>query len=122
MPKVRLLASTDGALAFPYVCICLSVDRAFVTWKDGKKLMHVMAWGAINAKLLPTAQRATAFKFDYSGGRGAYKTAKNTCGRYRGPPLPFVVAACTARDGSHWVVQKWMRLRPDWGCVCANGF
>ena len=61
-----------------------------------------------------------SFKLDYSGGWGSrrkdlWRNFKNACGRYEGPALRYVVAACTAPDGSHWVVQKWRRLLPPFG-------
>ena len=40
---------------------------------------------------------------------------KNKCGPYRGPDLPWLVAACTAPDGSHWAIQKWKRSQANFG-------
>ena len=61
-----------------------------------------------------------SFRLDYSGGWGSrrkdlWRGFKNACGPYEGPALRYVVAACTAPDGSHWVVQKWRRLLPPFG-------
>jgi hypothetical protein len=44
-----------------------------------------------------------------------WKGFRNTCGRYRGPALPYLVTACTARDGSHWAVQRWQRSQANFG-------
>lgn len=38
-----------------------------------------------------------------------------SCGRYTGPPLPYLVSACTAPDGSYWALQAWPQQRPDLG-------
>jgi hypothetical protein len=37
------------------------------------------------------------------------------CGRYTGPALPYLVAACTAPDGSYWALQAWPEQLPDLG-------
>ena len=57
---------------------------------------------------------------DYSGGwgthgRAVWKNFKNACGPYRGPAIPWLVAACTARDGSHWALQRWQRSQANFG-------
>ena len=79
---------------------------------------HVLVWGAINA--LPPSQDVPQIKFrmDYTGGLAKYhnpgywKSFKNVCKPYDGPPLVYVVAACDAPDGSYWAVQSWQRLLP----------
>jgi hypothetical protein len=38
-----------------------------------------------------------------------------SCPKYSGPPLAWMVTACTAPDGSYWAVQSWQRLLPDYG-------
>ena len=69
----------------------------------------------------PDASRTQAeFRVDYSGGWGTqgkavWKTIRNACGPYRGPQLPYLVAACTASDGSHWAVQRWQRYQANFG-------
>src|SRR6266536_1061929 len=37
------------------------------------------------------------------------------CGRYDGPLLPNVVAACKAPDGSYWAAQSWPQPLPNLG-------
>jgi hypothetical protein len=37
------------------------------------------------------------------------------CGRYDGPPLPWLTVACKAPDGSYWAVQRWPRKLPNYG-------
>jgi hypothetical protein len=46
-----------------------------------------------------------------------WKTFGGSCGRYDGPPLPWLVTACKARDGSYWAVQSWQRMLPNFGVV-----
>jgi len=59
-------------------------------------------------------------RLDYSGGWGAFgrpvwQTLRNSCRPYHGPRLPFLVVACTARDGSHWALQRWQRFQANFG-------
>jgi hypothetical protein len=94
--------------------------QALLTYKAGGQLKHVLAWGAINALAPSRTQPQVAFKLDYSGGWGTYKkdvwkTFKNTCHAYTGPPLAWLVTACTARDGSNWAIQSWQRGLADYG-------
>ncbi len=97
-----------------------SSGRALVTYHGQGGLQRVLVWGAINARP-PTADAPQAeFRVDYSGGWGSHgkavwKTHRNACGAYRGPQLPYLVAACTARDGSHWALQKWQRAQANFG-------
>lgn len=97
-----------------------AAGRAIVTYHAGGRVHRVLAWGAVNARP-PTEERAqVAFRVDYSGGwktfgRPAWKTYRNACGAYRGPALRWVVAACTARDGSHWALQRWQRSQANYG-------
>jgi hypothetical protein len=77
---------------------------------------HVIAWGARDA-LGPTQARAQVkLRLDYSGGWGSFRRPawqdRNVCRPYHGPKLPWLVAACTAPDGSFWAVQRWQRLIP----------
>jgi hypothetical protein len=95
--------------------VTLNVDddgRAVVSYRDERgRLRRVLAWGAINDD--------PRFKLDYSGGWGtfrkhAWKTI-TACGRYDGPKLALLVAACKAPDGSYWALQSWQRLLPNQG-------
>jgi len=94
--------------------------EALLTYRKAGKTKHVLVWGAINA--LPPVQgtRQVKFRLDYAGGWGKYhttywKTFRGSCGRYTGPTLPNVVAACTAADGSYWAAQSWPQPLPDLG-------
>jgi hypothetical protein len=84
---------------------------------------HVLAWGAINAyphQTTPPVAQAQ-FSLDYSGGWKSHgratwwQTVHNACRPYTGPPLPFLVAGCTAPDGSYWALQSWQRNLPVGG-------
>jgi hypothetical protein len=94
--------------------------EALITYRAGGKLKHVLAWNAIDA-IAPTRSRPQVkFKLDYQGGWGKYgsavwKTYVNSCGPYNGPKLQWVVTACTAPDGSHWALQRWQRMLPNYG-------
>lgn len=96
--------------------------QALLSYVSEGKRWNVLAWGAVNA-LAPTLGRTqVSFKLDYSGGWGTYRkdvwrTFKNTCRPYAGPELPWFVTACTAKDGSHWAVQAWQRMLPNYGLV-----
>ena len=99
--------------------------EALITYTAHATLKHVLAWGAINARTPSQAQPQVAFRLDYAGGFGKYHRAYwrsfgHQCGAYRGQPLAWLVAACTAPDGSHWALQAWQRSLPDYG-VFASG-
>ena len=102
----RLAVSADG--------------KALLTYRAQGKLKRVLAWGATNAREPAQVVEQTEFRLDYSGGwgtfgRAVWKGFRNACGPYRGPALPFLVTACTARDGSHWAVQRWRRSQANFG-------
>jgi hypothetical protein len=96
--------------------------KALITYHAQGKLHRVLAWGATNA-IAPTRSRPQLkFKLDYSGGWGTFKrpvwkTFTNACGAYEGPALHWLVTACTAPDGSHWALQSWQRMLPNYGLV-----
>jgi hypothetical protein len=99
-----------------------SAGRALISFSVAGKPQHVLVWGAVNA-LPPTRGRTqVAFKVDFSGGYALhmsnyYKTIKNVCKPYTGPPLAWYVpgSGCTAPDGSFWALQLWQRMLPDLG-------
>jgi hypothetical protein len=95
-------------------------NEALITYRSGGRLKRILAWGAINAIPPTTTRNQVAFKVDYAGGFGKYrravwKTFRNRCGPYAGPPLAWFVAACTAPDGSHWALQAFQRLLQNYG-------
>jgi len=92
----------------------LSVDgggRALVSYRVHGRAMHVMAWGAIDARQPTSGRPQVAFRKDYSGRQWA--SFRNDCGSYDGPKLSFMVAACAAPDGSYWALQSWRRTLPN---------
>jgi hypothetical protein len=103
----------------------LEVNRsgmALLTYRTSGKVKHVLAWDAVNAHAPTTAGPQVSFKVDYSGGWSLSHTLpllwerfQNTCGPYRGPKLAWFVTGCTAPDGSHWAVQSWQRMLPNYG-------
>jgi len=103
----------------------LAVDaagEALVTYtRSNGQPRHVLVWGAVNA-LPPTADvPQVRFHFDYAGGWGQHhnasywKTFRNACVPYDGPPLANLVAACKAPDGSYWALQSWQKSLPHRG-------
>jgi hypothetical protein len=96
--------------------------QALLTYRAHGRLRHVLAWGAIGARDPRRGRRQNAFRLDYRGGRHRVGRSNsrafgNVCGPYRGPELAWLVAACTAPDGSHWAVQSWQRALPPYGAV-----
>jgi hypothetical protein len=94
--------------------------EALLTYQAAGKLKHVLVWGAVNALQPNKSGRQVKFSLDYSGGYGKYrkvywKTFGSSCGRYDGPALANVVAACKAPDGSYWAAQEWPEPLPDLG-------
>jgi hypothetical protein len=98
-----------------------SAGRALVTYTtQGGRAVHLLAWGAVNAVPPDEARKQVSFSLDYSGGWRAFrltlwKNFPDACRPYDGPPLPWVVAACRAPDGSFWALQAWQRNLPNLG-------
>ena len=102
----RLAVSADGTV--------------LVSYHARGRLHRVLAWGAVNARRPDQVRGQVGFGVDYSGGWGRFgrpvwKSLRNTCGPYRGPALAWLVTACTARDGSHWALQRWRRSQANFG-------
>jgi hypothetical protein len=102
--NVRLQVNTKG--------------EALVTYRraDGTP-RRVLVWGAVNARHPSPAAPQVRFRHDYAGGWGKYRqltwrTFRNACRPYDGPPLPYLVTACKAPDGSYWALQRWQRTQP----------
>jgi hypothetical protein len=97
-----------------------SSGRAVITYHGQGRLQHVLVWGAVNARPPTPEVPQSRFRIDYSGGwrshgKAVWRTPRSVCSAYRGPQLPYLVAACTARDGSHWALQKWERSQANFG-------
>jgi hypothetical protein len=93
--------------------------EALVTYtRANGQVRRVLAWGAVDAVAPDPNVAQQRFKVDYAGGFGKYRNGrywrsfKNVCRAYSGPPLAYGVAACTAPDGSHWALQSWQRIQP----------
>jgi hypothetical protein len=85
--------------------------QALISYRVRGRAMHVLAWGAIDARHPTPSRPQVKFRKDYSGRR--WTSFKNACRRYVGPALPFQVAACVAPDGSYWALQAWRRTLPN---------
>jgi hypothetical protein len=91
--------------------------EALMTYRAHGRWQHVLAWGAIDARHPTQNKPQVRFKKDYSG-RGRYWAGfQNQCRAYDGPRLAYLVAACSAPDGSYWALQSWPRLLPNLGMV-----
>lgn len=101
----------------------LEVDRsgrALITYRADGRLRHVLAWGAVDARPPDATVPQVELRLDYSGGWGSFhrllwKQFPDACRPYTGPPLAYLVTACTAPDGSYWALQSWQRALPDLG-------
>ena len=91
--------------------------EALFTYHANGRSRHVLVWGAVNARFPAAGTQQVRFHVDYSGGWKSRHTTSFTgsCGRYDGPALPNLVAACKAPDGSYWAAQSWQRPLPDLG-------
>jgi hypothetical protein len=93
--------------------VSLQVDargRALVSFRSEGTSKSLVAWGAVNARPPSRSTAQVAFSFGFGGGIGP-----NVCRAYAGPPLAWKVAACSAPDGSHWALQSWQRMLPNYG-------
>ncbi len=101
----------------------LEVNRrgqALLTYRSNGRARHVLAWNAINAVPPSAGGKQVEFRLDYSGGwrtyrREVWKTFRNACRPYAGPPLAWFLMGCTAPDGSLWALQAWQRELPNYG-------
>ena len=110
--NAKLVVTPDGA--------------AHLLYSKAGRAKHVVAYDAVNARFPARGARQVEFEVNYSAGwRTPYHAPDpsklvNACGRYRGPALPWFLAACTARDGSHWALQTWQRMLPNFGRVAGQ--
>ena len=115
-------AQASDLLDFNAQGITLKVQggRALAEYRADGKARHVLVWGAINARTPESGLSQVRFHHDYSGGlklehRAMWKSFKDECRPYDGPPLAYLVAACKAADGSYWALQSWQRNLPHRG-------
>jgi hypothetical protein len=113
-------SQTLGDLDVSNVSLAVNANgEALVTYtrRDGRR-RHVLAWGAVNARTPSPDVPQVRFSMDYTGGQhehhnpGYWQTFHGRCPSYHGPTLVYVVAACTAPDGSYWAVQAWQKNLP----------
>ena len=108
----------DTNVAFVSLKINAKGEALFTYRRADGRLRHVLAWGAINARAPSQELPQVRFRWDYAGGWGKYrngrywKSFKDRCQPYDGPPLALLVAACKAPDGTYWTVQAWQRRLP----------
>jgi hypothetical protein len=90
----------------------LAIDaqgRAHVSYYSGGRKEMLVASGAINARAPSRSVPQVTFRIQNGvGGIGV-------CLPYDGPPLAWLVEACKAPDGSYWALQRWQRLKPNFG-------
>jgi hypothetical protein len=98
-----------------HVALRVRGTHAIVVYRSGGRLRHAELWGAVDARSPGPGAPQVAFRVRYGGG-GA---GGGSCRPYDGPPLPLLVAACRAPDGSYWALQSWQRLLPNYGGVRA---
>jgi hypothetical protein len=119
LSAVLLLFSASPAFASEIIdrnahAVRLGVDasgQALVTYTVRGRVMHVRAWGAVDARQPTKSRPQIRFRKDYSG---RYWTSfRNKCRPYDGPALAFRVAACASPDGSYWALQAWRRTLPN---------
>lgn len=116
---VHIQVNAKGEVLLSYTKIGDKVGRT--TQGTRKAAMAVLGWGAVNALAPTTSRPQVELRLDYAGGWGKYRktgyheTFTNVCGPYAGPKLAWFVTGCTAPDGSHWAVQSWQRMLPNYG-------
>ncbi|MGB2875458.1 MAG: hypothetical protein WBB76_08295 [Gaiellaceae bacterium] len=115
-------ASQFVDLAPGWTPVDLKVDgagRAMVSYR-ASGTRHILLTGAVNARYPTPGVPQVRFRVDYTGGlsstrRRLWKSFRSACAPYDGPPLPYLVAACRAGDGSYWAVQEWQVNLPNLG-------
>ena len=85
--------------------------QAHIAWLEDGTTRHVVAGAAINARPPQPGIPQVSFRLRY----GARSIGGAGCGSYDGPPLAWLVVACKAPDGSFWALQRWARLKPNYG-------
>jgi len=85
--------------------------QAHVSWSEDGATRHLVASDAINARSPTAGVPQVSFRLHY----GSRSIRGGGCGRYDGPPLAWLAVACKAPDGSYWALQRWQRLKPNYG-------
>jgi hypothetical protein len=99
-----------------------SHGTALITYRDRGRWLHLLARGAVNARVRPPRPGVPQVKFrlDYTGGRASlhrpvWRHFGNGCLPYDGPQLDWFVTGCKAPDGSYWALQSWQTALPGLG-------
>jgi hypothetical protein len=85
--------------------------QARVSWSEDGATRRLVAANAINARPPSAGVPQVSFRLRY----GAGSVRDGGCGRYDGPQLAWLAVACKAPDGSYWALQRWQRLKPNYG-------
>jgi hypothetical protein len=88
-----------------------AAGQAHVSWSEDGATRHLVAANAIHARPPNAGVPQVSFRLRY----GAGSIPDGGCGRYDGPPLAWLAIACKAGDGSYWALQRWQRLKPNYG-------
>jgi len=88
-----------------------AAGEAHVSWSEDGATRHLVAANAINARSPSADVPQVSFRLRY----GSRSIRAGACGRYDGPPLAWLAVACKAPDGSYWALQRWQRLKPNYG-------
>ncbi len=113
-----LVGSNDHSISL--IVNSRAIARVTYTTAAGQ-VVHVLAWGAINARTPSKTVPQVRFSLNFAGGYGSpfgngyWRIMKNYCRPYNGPALPNMIAGCLAPDGTYWALQTWMRLAQDGG-------
>lgn len=91
--------------------VVVDANTAVVSYRAQGKDWSVVASGAINARFPSRTVPQVKFRLTYAQNA----PATGSCGRYNGPRLAWVVAACKGVAGDYWVVQSWPRNLPNYG-------
>jgi hypothetical protein len=85
--------------------------QAHVSWSEDGATRHLVAASAINARPPSAGVPQVSFSLRY----GTRSIRGGGCGEYDGPALAWLAVACKASDGSYWALQRWARLKPNYG-------
>jgi hypothetical protein len=97
---------------------CDERGRALLVYRErSNRVVRLLLRGAINARPSTSPLPQKRFLKRYRGPSSIADVGRD----YSGPPLTMLVAARTMPDGSHWAVQAWRRMLPNWGFPPRDG-
>jgi hypothetical protein len=97
------------------VSLRIAGGTAIVNYVKHGAHRSVQLGGAINARPPDAGVPQVAFTVRYA----SKALEGGSCMPYTGQDLPLLVTACDAPDGSHWALQSWRRLMPNYGGATA---